>query len=1150
MNFDLPGAGSSAQTTGSISFLQPSFLRGVSKSSLSSCPPSFSFSCPTSSSSCSPLASGANDPSSNQLMQPVVQVEEQVQTSESRLNESRAAAQQSSESRSVVEDSACKKFVSNLLNKSTPQQKRVTRRCSASKCPAKSCDLAETSLGTTACPVQPQLTECAPPASHVHPSRTDALDQSTDQHGSSASSLPPPSFSGPRFTWGDLSGADFTHVVESAYAEVVTWRKNVFNIPSGKNGKAFVSELARLFRSFAEGSALQQIAIMAAMIMPHLLLQKSSRTSKARDHCELLGRRLQAWHAGDIDGLLREGRVLQRSLEKKHQLSEDQLASRFSRLMLAGKTKAALRLLSEEGRGSVLPAHQHIDPDDPCSKSVLQVLKEKHPPPGDVLQEALLSQSSNVAESHPVLFDNITSDTIRRAALRSGGSAGPSGLDAAAWQRMCTSFKGSSTELCAALALFARRISTQCVDFRDLAAYTNCRLIALDKSPGIRPIGVGEVCRRIVGKAILEIVRFDVRRVTGTIQLCAGQEGGCEAAVHATRMFFSSEECEGVLLVDASNAFNSLNRKVALHNVAILCPSLATVLSNTYGGQPELFVDGETIYSREGTTQGDPLAMVFYALATIPFVNKCKVESMRGEVWFADDATGAGRLSPLRTWWDKLNQHGPLYGYYPNGAKTWLVVKQEKYDEAVQIFSGTEVRITTQGKRHLGAALGSRAFVERYVSARVEEWVSELQKLSRIAASHPQAAYSGFVNGVRTKWLYLMRTIPEIKDLFHPLEDAIRVQFIPSLTGRSAPADLERELMALPTKLGGLGITNPVSSSDGEHRASLHLTSELVCMLVQPSSQPTSSGSRLLDHPGPKSRWTIRKDKNKLLKAQAATLKEQLSRPMQYAMELAAEKGASNWLSALPLKEYGFALSKSDFRDALHLRYGWELSRAPSHCICGQPFNADHALSCPTGGLPALRHNEVRDYLAARLSEVCSDVATEPTLQPLNGEQFSRRSTSQDDNARVDIRARGFWRGGRFDCTFFDVRVFNPFAQSNRNSSLDSVYRRHERQKQRQYEERVVNVEHASFTPLVFSSSAGASRLTTKFLQHLASRLALKREEPYSAVMACLRTQLNFSLLRSAILCLRGCRSTNGHPRHDLDHGHAADFLAHHARLI
>ena len=125
-------------------------------------------------------------------------------------------------------------------------------------------------------------------------------------------------------------------------------------------------------------------------------------------------------------------------------------------------------------------------------------------------------------------------------------------------------------------------------------------------------------------------------------------------------------------------------------------------------------------------------------------------------------------------------------------------------------------------------------------------------------------------------------------------------------------------------------------------------------------------------------------------------------------------------------------------------------------------------LSCPTGGLPSLRHNEIWNYLATRLSEVCSDVAIEPTLQPLHDEEFVRRTTSRDENARLDIRARGFWRGGGLDCSFFDVRVFNPFAQSNRSTSLDSVYRRHECQKQRQYEERIINIEHATFTPLVF----------------------------------------------------------------------------------
>ena len=103
--------------------------------------------------------------------------------------------------------------------------------------------------------------------------------------------------------------------------------RNVFNIPSGKNGKAFVFEIARLFRSFAEESALERIASKAAMILPHLLLQKSCHTSKAKDHSELLGRRLYAWEQGDIDCLMREGRVLQRSLDTKHLQNDDRTAS-------------------------------------------------------------------------------------------------------------------------------------------------------------------------------------------------------------------------------------------------------------------------------------------------------------------------------------------------------------------------------------------------------------------------------------------------------------------------------------------------------------------------------------------------------------------------------------------------------------------------------------------------------------------------------------------------------------------------------------------------------------------------------------------------------------------------------------------------------
>ena len=87
----------------------------------------------------------------------------------------------------------------------------------------------------------------------------------------------------------------------------------------------------------------------------------------------------------------------------------------------------------------------------------------------------------------------------------------------------------------------------------------SCHLIAQDKNPGVRPIGIGDTARRIISKAILNINREDIQEAAGCLQLCAGQISSIEAAVHAVRTLFEKEETEALLLVDASNAFNSLN---------------------------------------------------------------------------------------------------------------------------------------------------------------------------------------------------------------------------------------------------------------------------------------------------------------------------------------------------------------------------------------------------------------------------------------------------------------------------------------------------------------------------------------------------------------------------------------------------------------
>ena len=184
----------------------------------------------------------------------------------------------------------------------------------------------------------------------------------------------------------------------------------------------------------------------------------------------------------------------------------------------------------------------------------------------------------------------------------------------------------------------------------------------------MRPIGIGELPRRIIARAVLSVLRDDVQDAAGSVQLCAGQIARVESAVHAVQKCFEQDGTEAALLVDASNAFNSLNRDAALHNIHFLCPPISIMLINTYRVQTELFIDGEVIFSKEGTTQGDPLAMPMYALATLPLINRLPVSVT--QVWYADDVTALGSISDLRNWWDNLTNLCPSFGYFTNPGKT------------------------------------------------------------------------------------------------------------------------------------------------------------------------------------------------------------------------------------------------------------------------------------------------------------------------------------------------------------------------------------------------------------------------------------------------------------------------------------------------
>ncbi|KAL5491969.1 hypothetical protein EMCRGX_G017350 [Ephydatia muelleri] len=200
------------------------------------------------------------------------------------------------------------------------------------------------------------------------------------------------------------------------------------------------------------------------------------------------------------------------------------------------------------------------------------------------------------------------------------------------------------------------------------------------------------------------------------------------------------------------------------------------------------------------------------SLASQTYCTKVGTRTSPDQVWYADDATATGKITNLRTWWDKLVSLGLAYGYHVNASKICLVAKQSHHAAALSAFHDTQITITAEGKPHLGAALGTFTFVQHYVKRKVEGWAQELNQLASIAANNPHAAYAAFTHGLSSRWIFLARAIPNIS--------------------RSAPSDTERELFSMPARLGGMGLLNPSTLSQSEFHSSSLISQPLVSNIL------------------------------------------------------------------------------------------------------------------------------------------------------------------------------------------------------------------------------------------------------------------------------------------------------------------------------
>lgn len=277
--------------------------------------------------------------------------------------------------------------------------------------------------------------------------------------------------------------------------------------------------------------------------------------------------------------------------------------------------------------------------------------------------------------------------------------------------------------------------------------------------------------------------------------------------------------------------------------------------------------------------------------------------------------------------------------------------------------------------------------------------------------------------------------MPNIKQHLTRLDIIVDNVFIPAITDG-------RFLLSLPAK-GGLGIPIFSAVADIEFANSRAATEQLIVHISNQYSTAPMDSEQLKT-----ARRRIVNTREELNNSTLQQLHEKMSPEQLRANDLAKMRGASSWLTTLPLKSENFDLR--EFYDALSFRYHWTPKCLPSTCPCGKRIDVDHAMSCMKSGFVHRRHDDVQDLFASLLKDVCHDAEVEPHLKH-----------------------------------FFMPGILTHL-QSHLNQKLDTAFSSNENEKKPHYNQRIIKVEHGSFSPLVFSSYGGNGRDGERFLTELA----------------------------------------------------------------
>ena len=320
---------------------------------------------------------------------------------------------------------------------------------------------------------------------------------------------------------------------------------------SGKFGRRFVGTLGEELKEVRDRRwNSERFIIFQTVMLQHALHVTASQSIRLR-----IEKRLDTWGEGKHEMLLKETiRTCEEYLTvaRKEETSEHR-AQTYHSLVLRRKLRTAVRWITEMEAGGFL------QPGDRCTKTgdrVMEVLCTKHPEAWTPTSESLDSYPGRPPELTSV---DITEDTVKVVAGRLSGGGGPGGTDSVSLQHKLLRFGAASADLRLIVGDFVEWLENGRPPWAVYQALMSVRLIAMDKQPVIRPVGVGGTWIRMMAKCLLRVAGPEPKADCGTTQLAGELEAGIEGAIHVMRVLWEEHKTEMdwiFSLIDARNAFN------------------------------------------------------------------------------------------------------------------------------------------------------------------------------------------------------------------------------------------------------------------------------------------------------------------------------------------------------------------------------------------------------------------------------------------------------------------------------------------------------------------------------------------------------------------------------------------------------------------